>query len=216
VHILGFAETFRNTILEAGLATTRAACRERIQAMVQKCHHAGFTRVSMKSIEDRYASFVNPSFISFDIARELQQQYQLSVTEAHRMTVFGGRCYVPYSPAGLLAPQEAVALLHSAGGVAVMAHPGISSVEEGETFFSELVTDLIKHHIDGLEVRHPFHTPAMVERLTQVAHEHHLLITAGSDWHGLSRFVDNNAQFGRIGATEEEWMTLLTRCAELA
>lgn len=215
VHMLGFATTFKAQILEEGLAKTKQGCRERIEAMIKKCHEAGFKNVSMESIEARYAFYKNPSFISFDVARELQEKHSMPLAEAHRMTVAGGECYVPYGDY-LLSPTEAIALLHSAGSVAVLAHPGITLAEEGEDVFNDLLKELCNNHIDGIEVRHPFHKPDFVQRLTDYAATHKLLVTAGSDWHGVSRFPENNAQFGACGVTAEEWTRLLTRCAELA
>ena len=215
VHILGFSPQLKRSIIDDGLAKTRQGCRERIEAMVQKCQQAGFNQVSMKAIESRYQAYQNPSFISFDVARELQEKHNLSLVEAHTMTVAGGICYVPYGD-WLMSPSEAIALLHSAGAIAVIAHPGITLAEEGNVLFSKLLEQLRKDHLDGIEVRHPFHTLDVVKRFSDYVAEHNLLVTAGSDWHGDSRFPENNAQFGSIGVTEEEWINVLTRCAELA
>lgn len=215
VHILGFAQEFKTEILEQGLSRTRQGCRIKMEAMVQKCIEAGFTKVSMQSIEERYKQYKNPSFISFDLARELQAKHNLPLAEAHKMTVFGGTCYVPHQTEWLMSPAEAIALLHSAGGVAVWAHPGINLAESDETAFTELLQVITSASIDGIEVRHPFHDEVFIKRMAAYAQEHGLLVTAGSDWHGPTRFAENNARFGKIGVSDEEWTRLLTRCAEL-
>lgn len=204
VHVLGFAKEFKATILARGLQATRAGCRRRLEEMVARCQAAGFDRVSIDGIAKRYAGMIEPSFVSFDLARELVARHGLSVTEAHRLVVPPGVCYVPYSD-WLMRPPEAVALLHAAGGKAVLAHPGILAREGSERVLWGLLDELVVAGLDGVEVRHPFHDSALTEQLAQYANEHGLLMTAGSDWHGPSRFPNNEAAFGKMGLSAEEF-----------
>jgi predicted metal-dependent phosphoesterase TrpH len=210
VHILGFARTFDRSVLDTGLRSTRQGCRERVHAMVQRCHEAGFTKVSVESIAERYRELDDPSYISFDVARELQAKHALPVSQAHAMTVYGGACYVPYGD-WLLTPLEVVQILHQAGGVAVLAHPGIFAHEVNVATLNQLLAELVAAGIDGIEVRHPFHSAVQVQSLSAFVTLHTLLTTAGSDWHGPSRFPENNKQFGQMGVTSEELDRLLAR-----
>ena len=76
-----------------------------------------------------------------------------------------------------LAAAEAIALIHSAGGIAVWAHPG----SDGRR---DRVERLAGWGLDGLEVRHPGHTPDDQQRIAALASQFGLVESGGSDWHG--------------------------------
>jgi len=78
---------------------------------------------------------------------------------------------------------EAIELIHAAGGVAVLAHPGVG-IEESRL---ERVTDL---GLRGIEIWHPQHGPVAVRRLRSLAARYDLLETGGSDFHGPHRGAD--------------------------
>ena len=75
---------------------------------------------------------------------------------------------------------EAIALIHQAGGLAVMAHPGLNRTDE-------IIPDLVAAGLDGIECFHTKHKRATSEHYVHVAREFDLLITGGSDCHGLSK-----------------------------
>ena len=78
-----------------------------------------------------------------------------------------------------LTMPEAFALIHEAGGLAVYAHPGRDGTRERVAAFAAL-------GMDGLEVRHPGHSPAETTRLAALARELDLVPSGGSDWHGAA------------------------------
>ncbi|MEQ8199845.1 MAG: PHP domain-containing protein [Syntrophomonadaceae bacterium] len=74
-------------------------------------------------------------------------------------------------------PEEAISLIRSAGGISVLAHPGLIRDQAK-------IGEIINMGIEGLEVYYPEHTPAQVGDLTELARAHRLVITGGSDFHG--------------------------------
>lgn len=72
---------------------------------------------------------------------------------------------------------DGIALIHEAGGIAVLAHPG----GDGRR---EMIEPLAKAGMDGVEVRHPSHSRDDEQRLTALAAHFGLVISGGSDWHG--------------------------------
>ncbi|MEM9996997.1 MAG: PHP domain-containing protein [Bacteroidota bacterium] len=78
-----------------------------------------------------------------------------------------------------------MALVHAAGGVTVLAHPGINL---DEAVGAALVAD----GLDGVEVVHPSHNPLAKRRWAAFAAQHDLLTTGGSDYHGFGTFEDEN------------------------
>lgn len=84
-----------------------------------------------------------------------------------------------YVPKPRLEIVDAIGLAHSAGALAIWAHPG----REGTR---ERLVRLKAHGLDGTEVRHPGHTPLDTQRLLRLAAELDLVPSGGSDWHGAT------------------------------
>lgn len=84
-----------------------------------------------------------------------------------------------YVPKPRLSASDAIDLTHSAGALAVWAHPARIGTRER-------VARLAGHGLDGIEVLHPSHTPQEIERYTRFATEMSLLPSGGSDWHGAT------------------------------
>lgn len=72
---------------------------------------------------------------------------------------------------------EAIAIIHRAGGLAVLAHPGQLGTRER-------VAALVSVGLDGLEVLHPGNNWDDSQRLDAFAVEFDLVRSGGSDWHG--------------------------------
>ena len=91
-----------------------------------------------------------------------------------------------YFPKGGLTPKDAIALLHRAGGIAVMAHPGLSKWSEPEKLEAYL-TELIAEGLDGVEVYYSQHTPHQIAAYAAIAERLGLITTGGSDFHGAPK-----------------------------
>lgn len=212
IHLLGYSLRFNRSTLARGLAQTREGYQARIETMVRRCHAAGFTKVDFHDIQQRRSHQVEPSYISYDVAVQLQHKHQLTPDIARALTTPGGDCYVPYGD-WALHPIEAIELIHEARGLAVIAHPGIIAHEDTAGTMHRLLQELIPHRLDGIEVHHPFHSARLVDQLTALAAEHHLLITGGSDWHGPGRYKD---VLGSCGIDEAHWAKLHQHLNNLA
>ena len=88
------------------------------------------------------------------------------------------------SETNLLAPvkypdvKEVIEEVHNAGGVAVLAHPALYDN------FDE-IDNYIQLGLDGIEVWHPSATDETIERLSNICKKNKILLTGGSDFHGL-------------------------------
>ena len=85
-----------------------------------------------------------------------------------------GPAWVAKAP---FAPEQAVELIHAAGGLAFLAHPGITG-RDG------LIPELVRAGLDGLETRHSLHAAPVAEHYSRWAQRRDLLRTGGSDFHG--------------------------------
>jgi hypothetical protein len=68
-------------------------------------------------------------------------------------------------------------MIHQAGGIAVMAHPGLTARDD-------VIPALVGAHLDGLEVYSSAHSPEQIVHYLALAREHRLAVSAGSDYHG--------------------------------
>jgi 3',5'-nucleoside bisphosphate phosphatase len=78
-----------------------------------------------------------------------------------------------------VAPHEAVEAIYESGGIPVIAHPGLT---EG---IEKLIPELVGYGLMGLEAYHKGHSPALIEYFCCLAEEHELIVTGGTDYHGL-------------------------------
>lgn len=83
-----------------------------------------------------------------------------------------------FVPKEQLSVRDAIALIHAAGGIAVVAHPGGQGTRER--------IELLKNDgLDGVEVRHPGHSAEDIARLMALVEHFSLVPSGGSDWHGI-------------------------------
>lgn len=101
--------------------------------------------------------------------------------------IFGDLFYALFSresETNILAPtkypsvEEVLEEVHGAGGIAVLAHPVVYDN------FDE-IDKYIALGLDGIEVWHPSASDEQVERLGTICREKNLLMTGGSDFHGI-------------------------------
>jgi len=78
---------------------------------------------------------------------------------------------------------KAIEIILDAGGVPVLAHPGLLDYKD-ENQFEELIGKLKKAGIQGVEVYYSGHTPDQTRLYAELAKRHDLLMTGGSDFHG--------------------------------
>ena len=81
-----------------------------------------------------------------------------------------------YIPRKTLQPAAAIEMLHRAGAVPVVAHPGAA----GRAHLRKLAAMGLR----GVEVFHPDHSPGLSSYYRHQAARLNLLITGGSDYHG--------------------------------
>ncbi|MFP5309538.1 MAG: PHP domain-containing protein [Actinomycetes bacterium] len=97
-----------------------------------------------------------------------------------------GPCYVPKYAVD---PVRAVELLRGAGGVAVVAHPGLFGNRRADDpgLPDDVVESMAAAGMGGIEAAHPDHTDAHRARYTDLARALDLVVTAGSDYHGEAK-----------------------------
>ena len=92
----------------------------------------------------------------------------------------GGKAYVDRFR---LSPEEAIGLVHGAGGVCILAHPNNLKLDELET--EAAIKRLVGVGLDGIEARYNRHTAADNARYLSLATRLNILTSGGSDYHGI-------------------------------
>ena len=91
--------------------------------------------------------------------------------------------------------DEVVKAIKNSNGIVVLAHP--KEIErEYHIDIKEILGDLVKIGIDGIEVYNSIHSLEDIKRYLELANRYHLLVSGGSDYHGL--FTKPDVELGYI------------------
>ncbi|MEW6278242.1 MAG: PHP domain-containing protein [Candidatus Eremiobacterota bacterium] len=172
VHVLGYFIDPEHGEFRRALDDLRSARQNRIQEMVQRLNDVGVEVTA----EEARAESSGPSLGRPHLARALVRKGLVpDVNDAFdRYLAIGQVAYVPrYN----LKPLRAISLIRAAGGLPVLAHPGLMGTDE-------LIASYVQAGLAGLEVYYPRHTPEQVAGYENLAARYGLLRTGGSDFHG--------------------------------
>lgn len=174
IHILGYQIDPQNTALTKQLKLLIDDRVARAKKMVRKLADLGYPidYQRVETIAGQSTAIGRPH-----IARALiEKGYFLRIADVfHHLLQTDGPAYVPHYK---MKPDVVIDLIHSSGGVAVLAHPAMVHDDSW-------VHKVIEYGIDGLEVYHPTHTLEATMRYIKIAEKNHLLMTGGSDFHGI-------------------------------
>ena len=175
VHILAYFVDTHNRPLLTRIAGFQSVRQDRIREMVGALNKLG---IPLRA-ESVFALANCKSPGRPHVARALVKEKLIgNLDEAFERYLKKGRpAWVPKTKMSAL---EAVELIHQAGGLAVMAHPGLNRSDD-------IIPALVEAGLDGIECFHTKHSTAMAERYLEIAEKYDLLVTGGSDCHGFSK-----------------------------
>lgn len=90
-----------------------------------------------------------------------------------------------YVPREFFTPEEAIQMIHNAGGIASLAHPLLYKLTRSEV--EKLVVYLKSFGLDALETYYSSHTEADEYFVRNLARKQGLKMTGGSDFHGANK-----------------------------
>ncbi len=174
VHLLGYFIDHEDKALRMHLADLRKARRRRAEAMVGALRAAGYAI----DLDQVMALSDGGAVGRSHVARALVEGgHADDVTDAFRRLLGRGRPF--YFPKDVRTPSEVLRMVLVAGGVPVLAHPGVTAIDD-------LVPFLATEGLAGIEAYHPEHDEAQTDRYVMMADELGLLTTGGTDYHGPS------------------------------
>jgi len=192
VHILGYGINPDEPTLLASLAIIKEARYSRGCQMIDKLEKLGLPVAWEEVTELAAGGVVGRPHIAMAM---IKHGYVKSVHEAFSSYLSRGKA--AYIPRYKITPGEAVNIIYKAGGCPVLAHPGLINDEQ--------IADEVVKFVAGIEVYYPEHSMKETERWERYAKERGMIITGGSDFHGLP---GNKNCLGKQTASLEQVMHL--------
>ncbi|WP_338555799.1 PHP domain-containing protein [Paenibacillus sp. KS-LC4] len=181
IHVLGYYANWRDELWQQRLTGLRSVRDIRNALIVAKLVELGIditlSEVEKVALEHSGGALSEKTVGRPHIAELLVRKGAVSnMREAFdRYLASGSAAYV--NPPRVN-PYEAINWIKEAGGVSVLAHPGLYGNDE-------LVEQLIRSGgVQGIEVYHSDHGPQEEARYLRLAEQYSLIITGGSDYHG--------------------------------
>ncbi len=201
VHVLGLFVSPEESKLSRILDKQRELRHIRALKILNLLREQGF---NMDELEEWFKSEPNRVLGRPHLAHFLEDKgYVKNFDEAFKKYLTSG-CPA-YVPKDYIEYNEAIDAIHDAGGIAVIAHPGLIPKWE-ETW--ETIKDL---PWDGIEVFYIEHKNKDVEFFYKIAQERNIVSTGGSDYHGdYGKHLD---RLGQGGLSKEQFENLLEFCA---
>lgn len=132
----------------------------------------------------------------YHIAKLLSKKGFLDFSTAKKMFLNPDGKY--YIPRHFYNEDFIINLILDSGGIPVLAHP--CRLRQKGVELDEYVSSLCLKGLKGIEVYYSSHSKAEIEFYKFLAEKHHLLMTAGSDWHS----PNDNIQMGLSVPSEAE------------
>jgi len=198
IHMLGYFIDHRSPELNAQLARLRNEREDRAARIVERLNDLG-----LKISFDRVKEIAGRGAIGRPhIARAIVEAgYASSLNSAFgKYLIRGASAYVPRHK---LTPLAAMEIIRDAGGVPVLAHPGLAKHDE-------LIPSLVESGLKGIEVYHTDHSSAKTRHYIEIARQYDLVATGGSDSHG-----PNNIKTVAIGSATVD-LTVVDKLRELS
>lgn len=203
LHILGYYISPHDAAFQALLEQRQNSRFERARKMIERLQKIGCL-IDIQDVERiaKGAVIARPH-----VARALVERgYAASVQEAFERYVDKGK--PGYVPREGFSAVDAVQAILAAGGVPVLAHPGRMATDD-------YIFPLIEAGLQGIECFYPEHTPQQTARYVEIAKRHQLVITGGSDFHGVAVRGESH-QLGCVATPEDAAARLYERRRRLA
>jgi predicted metal-dependent phosphoesterase TrpH len=175
IHMLGYFLNPAEPRLLEFLRDQRETRVKRVHLIAARLAELGVP-IDLQALLDEAQRNLGRSIGRPQVARALQRAGHVADTKEafDRFLRNDGPAFVsrPGSP-----PDVVIGIIHRAGGIASLAHPGRTRIDEQ-------IAPLAMAGLDALEVYHSDHDEAAIERYRQMASDLGLLMTGGSDFHG--------------------------------
>lgn len=178
IHTLGYGFDLGSAVFRDFLKELREGSFERTEAILCKLGGCG-VHISFAEAAAERQSDQTPVH-AMHIARAAVKKGYASDPIKFYMTymMYGKPAFVNICRP---TPEKAIQVINSAGGTAVIAHPG--RIDLGKTELYSLIARLAREGLGGIEAVYSAHTEIQTAYFREIAREFGLLVTGGSDTH---------------------------------
>ena len=172
VHMLGYFFNASDTTLLDSLNEQASHRQERVGKMITKLQALGIP-IEQSDVSKHSPSgtvgrpHVAQALVSLGVVKSIDEAF-------HKYLVRNASAFVDKPR---IDSAAAIALIRASGGVAVLAHPGISRIDPS-------IPLLVDKGLQGIEVWHIRHDMKQNIKYMRLCEKYHLLATGGSDCHG--------------------------------
>lgn len=186
MHLLGFHIDRENKALRSRLIVLKQNREQRAGIMIAKLREQGFV---VEDSDVNAEGAIGRPHIAQAILRRKENSQKLEnlriSTVDQFFDSFLGEGKPAYVERDKLFLEEGIALIHNAGGLAVISHPG-RTFEKNLSYFSQIFPQMKDLGCDGIETFYSTYTREQTYALRELAERFHLIETAGSDFHRLN------------------------------
>lgn len=190
IHILGYFIDTEDKQLSDRLHRLRSVRDERNELVIGKLQQLGIA-ITLQEVREGLGRTLRPdeSLGRPHIADCLVRKgHATDLRDAFNQYLAEGK--PGYASLPRISPEEAIHWIREAGGAAVIAHPGLYGDDE-------LVKDILEQgRPSGIEVYHSDHGPEEERRYLDLAAQYELIVTGGSDYHGVRQGVVFHGDLG--------------------
>ncbi len=198
VHMLGLLFDENNAPMQKLLEETRDGRIPRMKKMIELMRAEGMN-ISMEDVEAAMppgATLGRPhladALVKNGVIASRDEAFQGLLNNDSRF-------YVSHAAP---TPEEAISIIRSAGGVAIIAHAFAS--HRGQILGAQDFQGLCDAGLNAIEVNHRDHSDSEREMLRAIAIEQNLVITGSSDYHGNGKLNS----LGENSTDLEQWLRL--------
>lgn len=191
IHVLAYGIDPAHPALQDHLRAFQEARRDRARAMVERLRAHGLSITDdVLATEIESARAVGRPHVAAVLVRAGHVE-----TPQEAFERYIGRDGPGYVPKPSVPAADVLDLIHRAGGIGVLAHPG-------HWTSGRRVRRLVDKGLDGIEVVHPSHDGSLRRYYVRLAEGYGLVPTGGSDYHGGPGRDD---ALGTLGLSRDQW-----------
>lgn len=205
VHILGYFINDKDEVFKRRLKHLKDERINRTKMVLDKLNSLGIEI----SLEDVMAEVTSNLVSRTHIATALLKKgYVKDRNEAFDKYI--GAKGAAYIPKKVLTPFKAIEILKENGAITCLAHPKLMKLNDDK--FYNLLDKLIEVGLDGIETYYPGLNFQETKFYKNIAKKRGLILTGGSDFHGLNK---DGINLGEVSISNDVYKEMLIRRGDI-
>ncbi len=197
IHMLGLNIDYMNSDFQTHINEFKHSRENRNAKMIEALKNQGFDIADEKLAVRFPDSIITRAHYAVWL---VENGYVASKDDAFKKYLSPGcPCYFKKE---VVSPEQAIKIIHDAGGKAIIAHPLLYHMSDTEVEI--LVSSMVTHGLDGIEAIYSCNKWTDESRMKALAQKYNLIISGGSDFHGANKpGLDLGTGYGKLNVPDE-------------